>query len=122
MSQENVEIVRRGFQAFKARDTATMLDSFSPTIEWRTAEDEPDPQTYRGFDGVLALISDWSQLWQEDFIDAAEPQEFIDAGDFVVVPVRAVVRGKGSGVEVEILETYSCRVAGGKVVEVQEYR
>jgi ketosteroid isomerase-like protein len=122
MSRENVELVRRSIEAFKRRDISASLKAFSPDVEWRTAEDEPDPHTYRGLDGLMALIADWAQMWEDNFFEAAEPQEFIDAGDFVIVPVRAVVRGKGSGVQVEILETYLFRVANGKVAEVREFR
>ena len=122
MSRENVEVVRRSMEAFRGGDVATSLAAFSPGVEWRTAADEPDPTTYRGLDGLVALIEDWSQMWEDNFFAAAEPQEFIDHNDFVVVPVRAVVRGKGSGVEVEILETYVFRFQDGQVVEVREFR
>jgi ketosteroid isomerase-like protein len=122
MSRENVDVVRRSMDAFRSGDVATSIAAFSAEVEWHTAADEPDPTTYRGTDGLVALIEDWSQMWEESFFAAVEPQEFIDHNDFVVVPVRAVVRGKGSGVEVEVLETYVFRLRNGQVVEVREFR
>jgi ketosteroid isomerase-like protein len=122
MSRENVELVRESVRAFKRRDVPASLTAYSPEVEWRTAEDEPDPNTYRGFEGLAALVEDWSQMWENNFFEAAETEEFIDAGDFVVVPVRALVRGKASDVEVEILETYVFRVENGQITEVREFR
>jgi ketosteroid isomerase-like protein len=122
MSRENVELIRKSMEAFRRLDIPASLAAFSPEVEWRTAADEPDPQTYRGLDGLAALIADWSQMWEDNFFEAAEPQEFIDADEFVIVPVRALVRGKGSGVPVEIFETYLFRVLDGKVVQVREFR
>jgi ketosteroid isomerase-like protein len=122
MSRENVEMVRQSFEAFKRRDIAATLAAYSPEVEWRTADDEPDARTYRGFEGLMALIGDWSLMWEDNFFEAAEPQEFIDGGDVVIVPLRALVRGKGSGVPVEIFETYVFRVVAGKVAEVREFR
>ena len=122
MSRENVELVRESIAAFTRGDIAASLAIFSPQVEWQTADDEPDQRTYRGLEGLAALVADWSQMWEDNFFAAAEPQEYIDAGEFVIVPVRAVVRGKGSGVPVEIRETYVFRVVGGKVTEVREFR
>jgi ketosteroid isomerase-like protein len=50
-----------------------------------------------------------------------EPQEYIDRGDWVLVPLRGRVRGRQSGVEVEISDTFAVRVEGSRIVRVQEY-
>jgi uncharacterized protein len=122
MSQENVDLVRGMFDAFGRRDIAAALEAYSPQIEWTTASDEPDSRTLRGLEGLRTMVDGWLQTWEENLFSAAEPQEFIGAGDHVVVPVRALVRGKASGVPVKILETYDFRIEDGKVVEVREYR
>jgi ketosteroid isomerase-like protein len=51
-----------------------------------------------------------------------EPQEFIDAGDFVVVPVRVVGRGGASGAPFEEHEVQVFQLRDGKIVELREYR
>jgi ketosteroid isomerase-like protein len=122
MSRESVELVRGIFDAFRRRDIAAGLEAYSDDVEWTTASDEPDPRTFRGREGLEGLVQGWLDTWEDNLFEAAEPQEFIEVGDHVVVPMRAMVRGKASGVPVEILETYDFRIAGGKVAEVQEYR
>ena len=47
MSPENVEIVRRSFEAFARGDFESALAEHDPGSEWCTAADEPDRRTYR---------------------------------------------------------------------------
>jgi hypothetical protein len=122
MSQENVEVVRRAFESFARGDVEAALSIYDPDVEWQTAADEPDTQVYRGADGIRRLISSWAELWEAGFEAAAEPQDFIDAGEHVIVPVHTRTRGRGSGVEVEIWETYLLTFSEGKVIRVCEFR
>jgi ketosteroid isomerase-like protein len=122
MSQENVELVRRSFEAFARGDFETAFSAHAPDTEWRTAADEPDTQTYRGIDGLHVFAAAISELWVDRFGGAQRFERFIDLGDWVVAPWRARLRGKGSGVEVEVEETYAVLVSGGKVLRVEEYR
>ena len=46
----------------------------------------------------------------------AEPQDFIDAGDHVVVEVHEQGKGKGSGVPFEQMHTQVWTVRDGKLV------
>ena len=39
MSQENVELVRRGYEAYAAGDLASVAGLFAPMPSWRTAVD-----------------------------------------------------------------------------------
>jgi ketosteroid isomerase-like protein len=55
MSQENVEVVRRTTEAV-IRGDDDFVEAFDADVEWTTAADEPDPQTYRGIEGVRSLV------------------------------------------------------------------
>jgi ketosteroid isomerase-like protein len=48
MSQENVEIVRRGFTAFTRRDTALFFDLLHPDVEWVPLMAALESRVYRG--------------------------------------------------------------------------
>jgi ketosteroid isomerase-like protein len=96
MSQENVTLVRSGFSAFDQGDVSRMLDLMADDLV--TYRADPDGATYHGKDGFLEATADWT----EGFSDwSVIPEEFTDAGDFVVVHVRQVVRGEASGISVE---------------------
>jgi ketosteroid isomerase-like protein len=122
MSEGNLEVVRRSFEAFVGGDFETAFASFDPHAEWKTAEDEPDSRTYRGLEEVKRLAASLAEPWTDRFDRAVVPEEYIDRGDWVVVPTSGRLHGKGSGIEVEISETYAVRVRDERIVRVEEYR
>jgi ketosteroid isomerase-like protein len=115
-----VEIVRRSVEAFARGE----LEAFvaDPDVEWTTAGDEPEPHTYRGFDGLRRFAADISEAWADRFGGVMEFEDFIDLGDWVVVPWTARLRGRTSGIPVDVSETYAVRVQNGRIVRVDEYR
>ena len=96
--------MRRSVEALARGDLDAFLEAHDPEVEWRTAADEPNPVTYRGFDDVMVF------------------EGFIDLGDWVVVPWAARLRGRRSGIPVDVKETYAVRVEDGRIVRVDEYR
>jgi len=122
MPERKLEVVRRSFEAFARGDFDTAFASFDPDAEWRTAEDEPDSKTYRGLEEVRRLAASFAEPWSDRFDGAVVPDEYIDLGDWVVVPTSGRVHGKGSGIEVEVRETYAVRLHGERIVRVEEYR
>lgn len=117
MSQENVEILRAGYEAFN-RTHELDVDGFDPGIEWHTRADLADSATHRGYAGVAELMSSWATAF-DDF--RLEPEELIDADDRVVAVLRLHGRVRGSGQEVEMEETQIWRYVDGRAIEVREY-
>jgi hypothetical protein len=74
MSLENVEIVRRGYEAYARGDVAAMLADVDP--EMITYREEPDGATFKGREGFLEAIAEWVEDFDE-FVATAE--ELIDA-------------------------------------------
>jgi ketosteroid isomerase-like protein len=122
LSAENVEMVRRSMEAFARGDLDAFLAAVDPDTEWRTAADEPNPQTYRGHDGIRRFAAEISEAWDGRFDDVMEFDDFVDLEDWVVVPWTARLRGRSSGVEVEVNETYAVRVEEGRIVSIDEFR
>jgi ketosteroid isomerase-like protein len=122
VSAENVEMVRRSMEAFARGDLDAFLAALDPDTEWRTASDEPSPETYRGHDGVRRFAAEIGDVWEGRFDDVMEFDDFVDLDDWVVVPWTARLRGRGSGVEVDVNETYAVRVEEGRIVRIDEYR
>ncbi len=112
MSQENVEIVRRGYEHYN-RTGEPDYNDFDPEIVYDVSRRTFDPLVYHGHDGVrefLALIREhWATM-------RLEPQDFIDAGDKVVVSVRLVGVGKESGVETTANAAHVWTFRDGKIV------
>jgi SnoaL-like protein len=73
---------------------------------------------YRGFEGLIEGWRDWLTPW-ESYLIAVE--DFVDAGDMVVVPVRVVARTERDGVEVKNRSAAVCTVRDGKLVGLRFY-
>ncbi len=113
MSQENVDFVRRGWEAYERGDLSAALETFSPDLVTYVAPPIPLAGTYHGPEGLLQLTLDWAEGFDE-LIATAE--EHIDAGDQVVTRVRHRASGAESGVPVETAVWYVWTVREGKTV------
>ncbi|MGH2973427.1 MAG: nuclear transport factor 2 family protein [Solirubrobacterales bacterium] len=97
MSKENMDIVRRGYDAYARGDLASVLADVDP--EMITYRREPDGATFRGPEGFLEAIAEWV----EDFDEfAATAEEVIDANDRqVLVRVHQKAVGAQSRAPIE---------------------
>jgi uncharacterized protein len=116
MSEQNVAIVRRAFDAYSAGDIDTVLGLCAEDIVVAQASELPGvPPLQHGHDGVLEAFGIWPEQW-DDF--EIEIQGILaDPGDYVVVATRQSGRGKQSGVEVQADFTFVFTIAHGKVSE-----
>ncbi len=114
MSQENVEIVRKAFQAYARGDLGEMLANLDPDITWSPAEEAPT----HGPNAVRAYLERWESAWEEL---ETTPEEFIDAGDRVFVTVHFRGRGRESGIEVEARSHQVYVLRNGKTVRMDEF-
>ncbi|HEY6637325.1 MAG TPA: nuclear transport factor 2 family protein [Solirubrobacterales bacterium] len=117
MSEENVELVRRGYEHF-ARTGEADASVYSLDVEWHSAGEDPYSEPFHGIEGVRRLIREVRDSL-DDF--RTEPFEYLDAGDFVVAGLIHRGRGKGSAAEVEMREWNVFLVRGGKIQSVHEY-
>jgi ketosteroid isomerase-like protein len=120
MSHENVEIVQRATEFLDRRDWHGMTDLFDPNVELHgTVGGLEEDKILRGLTEIIqAFETENDEVWDEHRI---EPQEFIDAGDRVVVLQREYQRGKGSGVELVIDTATIVDVRDGRIVRMQGY-
>jgi uncharacterized protein len=113
---DNVDIVRQVFEAMSSGDRDRALSYAAPDMVVDATRRVFNPTTYRGRQGLSKFIDDMDEVW-EDF--KAEPREFLDAGDRVVVTGRMAGKGKGSGVVVEDDFAGIWTVRDGQVVHWQ---
>ena len=93
MSQGNVEIVRRMYDAFHARDVAALAYFDGDVVV--DASHRVDGRVGRGHDELLTILGEWMTTW-DDWRE--EIEEIREAGDRVLVVSTQRGRGKGSGV------------------------
>jgi ketosteroid isomerase-like protein len=121
MSRENVEIVRRVYDAIARGDTATVMAAYDPEVEWEFTRSPFGPllkqDVYRGHDGIRAHTRErYEEAWAEveDHLD-----EVIDAGSQVITVLTARGRGRISGAEVTGTHAGVWTFRGGKIVRVE---
>jgi ketosteroid isomerase-like protein len=120
MSRENVEIVRRVYDAAMRRDTATLVDLYDPEFEWDTSRDAywgplVGRGIYRGHDGLRRWFRELNEAWDsiEFFAD-----ELIEVGDKVISVNTGRGRGRRSGIDVEGTNAGVWTIRGGKILRV----
>jgi ketosteroid isomerase-like protein len=114
MSQENVEVVREVWSAYNARDFDRSLDCFAEDCLVEDVPDLPDRATYKGKEGVRERTRHFRKTWG-DWV--WEPEEFIDAGDDVVVAMVVMrAHGSGSGAPIEAQAAFVYEVRDGRIV------
>jgi ketosteroid isomerase-like protein len=116
MAQQNVEIVRRVYEGW-ARGDFSEADEFHPEVEFELA-DWPHPGRSRGLEAMWRTWRAALGAW-DDF--RAEPYDFIEAGQHVVVLNHIYARGKGSGAEVSADTATVWTMDAGKVVRLALY-
>ena len=97
MSEENVEIVRRGFDAWEEGDLTGVLGLMAEDFVIRRHPPLPDPNTWEGREGLLQVAVEWGEIFGDYTVKA---EELIDAGSHVIVRVFQKGRGAEGGTPV----------------------
>jgi ketosteroid isomerase-like protein len=119
MSRDNVEIVRQSLDAYSRRDVEAMRARNDPDLEldW-SASAGWLAGVYRGFDEALRFYAGYFEAFDKIVI---EPDRFIEAGDFVVVPNVARQWGR-DGIEVSARSTLVFTVRNRKIARIRLYQ
>jgi ketosteroid isomerase-like protein len=94
VSQNRVEMVRSSLEAYRRGDYEAACAYLADDVVWEVGQEVPA----RGPAAVRDLWARWDADWSEL---ETTTEEFIEAGDSVVVAVRYRGRGRISGVEVD---------------------
>jgi ketosteroid isomerase-like protein len=117
VSEENVEIVRRLWEAWERDDLAGWLELMSDDlVSQRHAG--VDNTTYRGKEGFLEQAAEWTEGFAGWSVTA---EEFIDAGDQVVVRNRHTGCGEASGIPISMEFWFVHTVSDGKVLRMDMF-
>ena len=99
MSQADVDTIRRGYADLNRRDVEAWLDAFHPDAEMYDLAGGPEAPARQGHEALREWVEAVDGIWEDG---RYEPEEFIDAGDFVVVAVRVRARRRDIRVPVDV--------------------
>lgn len=125
MSQQNVEIARRTYEALNQMLVGREVDRDLIESQWtadavlRPSGVLPETAEVRGHDGVARFLSNQMEAFDQLRV---EPLEFFDAGDRVVVPIRLGGKARYTGMDVafELVQVFTLR--DGKIARLDVYR
>jgi uncharacterized protein len=110
MSEQNIELVKKGYAAFAAGDVETLMNLFDDNIEWVQPGDSTISGTFHGkgeLTGYLTRLAEKSPT--------VTPNSYFADGDMVVVLSETHIGDETAG----DVEVYTVR--DGKTVRVQVY-
>jgi len=118
-SMSNLESVRGVYDAFAKGDVPAVLGFLDTGVAWTEAEGYPYGGTYNGPDAVLSgvfmrLGSEWDGF-------SAIPEEFIDAGDTIVVLGQYSGSYKATGKSFKANFAHVWKISEGKAVRFVQY-
>ena len=119
MSQENVELVHKGIDAWNQRDAQLWLSYAAPEIEWIPAGPAAVEQAvYNGYDEVARGLAAVWETWEVFEFGESEVR---DLGDSVLWLGHVKMRGGTSHVELDQDFALHSVVGDGKVMRVQAF-
>jgi ketosteroid isomerase-like protein len=112
MSQENVEVARRCFEAWSNWVFEDIAACYAPDAEVVSPRSEMFGRTYQGHEGL--------RLYIDHFVAAFEPpsfelEEIVDAGERVITVALCRTRGNESGVAVSQRTATVCTIRDGLI-------
>ena len=116
MSEENVEIVRRAYEAFMRGDRTVMAAALDPNIVTHRAPPQPDAGTWHGPAGIEHAYESWVEAFDEftmtleEAIDAAE--------DTVILKVHQRAVGSRSRAPIEADFWLVHTLEGGRITRL----
>jgi ketosteroid isomerase-like protein len=78
----NLDNARSAYDAFGRGDLEALQEMFAEDAVWVTSDELPLGGEVRGRDAIIANFAQIPNYWKEFRV---EPEEFIDAGEWVVV-------------------------------------
>jgi ketosteroid isomerase-like protein len=113
MSQENVEIVRRGIEAMQREDVDAFMSLFDPEVELSFRSGVPEPGPFRGSEAVRRWIDGYLETWEQHGVDA---EELVPFGEHVMAVLRFRARGAGSGVDLDWHDVHLYSFRRGRII------
>jgi len=120
MSQQNLEVVRKGWDGWLRGDLSALFSTFHPEIVWDTSHFRDWPESnYYGPEGVQRFLTEWLEVWDDYRMDLTK---VVAAPDGRVLSLfRHRGRGRDSGVPMDIEMANIATLRDGKVVRLDNY-
>lgn len=114
---QNEALVRRGYEAFAAGDTETLVEVFAPDIVWSVPGRSQIAGEHKGLEAVLGLFGKVAELSNGTL--HLELQSVTARGDDQVEAIHRVLAERGDQ-KLDITETEEMTIENGRISRVNE--
>lgn len=116
MSEANVELLRPVYEQWVEGNFRPVTEAYGADLEWGWSQEFPDVAGVEpGVEGQDERLLSWLSTWEHWRV---VPEEFLPAGDDVVVLTRYVGKGKGSGAAVDVEGAHLWTIKDGRAVRL----
>ena len=117
MAPSNADLIRPIYEEWGRGNWRPRFEVYHPHMEWGWSDEFP------GLDGVYEdhehpnpRLLTWLREWEHW---RAEPDDYLEIGDYVVVLASYYGRGRGSGVEIHQRGAHVFKLREGRVVRLE---
>ena len=114
---ENVELVRKGYEAFNSGDMATLSDLFAEDAVWYAAGSGVLSGTKQGRDAIMSYFGELGARSQGSL--QANLQDVVGGEKYTVGIQQTQAQGNGKTLDLSTVITFVVR--DGKIAEGREY-
>lgn len=119
MAGENVQAVQAAYAIFDSEGVEAVAELLDSEIVSVAPRDAPNSGSYPGRDGFIQFITDWIAMFDEfEWVS----DEFIDAGDHVIVVGRQTGRGRASGSKITEGQAHLWTFRDGRTIRFEMFR
>jgi ketosteroid isomerase-like protein len=118
MSQANVEVLRRAFEAWNRNDWEALMACYAPDVIVVPPAEWPEAETGTSREALRHQFEQAKAAWEEEWV---EVDEIRDLGNRILALYRWIGRGRSSHVEVEHPIATLHTLRGGRIVRLEYY-
>jgi ketosteroid isomerase-like protein len=120
VSRQDLEVVRSMLATLNESGVEAALDQIHPDFEGVTPPElSPEPDTYRGHEGIRRYFAGFEGVMDEVRWEADELMEA--PNDRVVAGIRLLTRSVATELELELPVWQVCTVRDGKVLRIEGF-
>jgi uncharacterized protein len=117
MSQEHLAMMKRAYERWARGDFSVDPELMAADSVWHQRRGAVEPGSHRG-GGIGRALERIFEVY-DDF--RIEPEEYVDAGQKVVVVARSCGRARGEEIELDLRLAFVWSVRDGKLASMEQF-